>query len=40
MVKKENGAIARSATDLELGQELSIQLAQGKVKVKITEVNG
>ena len=40
VVKKENGAIARSASELEPGQELSIQLAQGKVKVKITEVNG
>ncbi len=38
VVKKENGAIARSASELEVGQELSIQLAQGKVKVRITEV--
>ncbi len=38
VVRKENGAIARSATELVVGQELSIQLGQGEVKVEIVEV--
>lgn len=38
VVRQENGEIARSATELQAGQNLSIQLAQGQVKVKITEV--
>lgn len=40
VVNKYDGAIARDAAQLEVGQELSIQLAQGKVKVRVTEVNG
>lgn len=38
VVRQENGAIARTATELEVGQDLSIQLGQGEVKVKVTEV--
>jgi exodeoxyribonuclease VII large subunit len=39
VVRQENGAIARSAADLAVGDELLIQLAQGEVKVKVVEVN-
>ncbi len=39
VVRQENGAIARNAAELEVGQDLSIQLGQGEVKVKVTEVN-
>ncbi|PHJ61855.1 exodeoxyribonuclease VII large subunit [Nostoc linckia z18] len=39
VVRQENGAIARNAAELEVGQDLSIQLAQGEVKVKVTETN-
>ncbi|MFH7025546.1 MAG: exodeoxyribonuclease VII large subunit [Heteroscytonema crispum UTEX LB 1556] len=38
VVRKENGIIARSAAELDVGQELSIQLGQGEVRVKVTEV--
>ncbi|NDJ23911.1 exodeoxyribonuclease VII large subunit [Nostoc sp. B(2019)] len=38
VVRQENGAIARSAAELAVGQDLLIQLAQGEVKVKVTEV--
>ncbi|MBD2254133.1 exodeoxyribonuclease VII large subunit [Nostoc parmelioides] len=38
VVKKENGAIARSADELAVGNELFIQLAQGEVKAKVIEV--
>jgi len=38
VVRQENGAIARAAAELEVGQNLSIQLGQGEVKVKVTEV--
>ncbi|MEH2072545.1 MAG: exodeoxyribonuclease VII large subunit [Nostoc sp.] len=38
VVRQENGAIARAAAELEVGQDLSIQLGQGEVKVKVTEV--
>lgn len=34
-----DGAIARSVTELEIGQDLLIQLAQGELKVKIIEIN-
>ena len=37
VVRQENGAIARSASELAPGQELLIQLGQGEVKAKITE---
>jgi exodeoxyribonuclease VII large subunit len=36
VVRGENGAIARSASDLAVGQTLLIQLGQGEVKVKVT----
>lgn len=36
VVRGENGAIARSASDLAVGQSLLIQLGQGEVKVKVT----
>ena len=35
VVRQENGAIARSAAQLAPGQELLIQLSQGKIKVKV-----
>lgn len=38
VVRQRNGAIARSATELEPGQELSVELSQGRVKVMVTEV--
>ena len=38
VVRQENGAIARSATELAPGQELAIQLGQGQVKVRIIEI--
>lgn len=38
LVRQEDRAIARSAANLAPGQELSIQLSQGEVKVKITEI--
>ncbi|MBD2209183.1 exodeoxyribonuclease VII large subunit [Nostoc linckia FACHB-104] len=38
VVRQENGAIARTAADLAVGDELLIQLAQGEVKVKVKEV--
>lgn len=39
VVRLENGAIARSAVELTVGQELSVQLGQGEVKVKVVDVN-
>ncbi|MEA5565700.1 exodeoxyribonuclease VII large subunit [Anabaena sp. UHCC 0399] len=39
VVRQENGAIARAASELTIGQELLLQLAQGKVKVKVLEVD-
>jgi exodeoxyribonuclease VII large subunit len=39
VVRQENGAIARAASELTVGQELLLQLAQGKVKVKVIEVD-
>ncbi|MBW4684261.1 MAG: exodeoxyribonuclease VII large subunit [Komarekiella atlantica HA4396-MV6] len=38
VVRQEDGAIARSTAELAVGQDLLIQLAQGEVKVKVTEV--
>ncbi len=38
VVRKENGTIARSAANLAPGQELQIQLGEGQVKVKVTEI--
>ncbi|RCJ20357.1 exodeoxyribonuclease VII large subunit [Nostoc minutum NIES-26] len=38
VVRQENGAIARSASELAVGQELLIQLGQGEVKVKVMEI--
>lgn len=38
VVRQEDGAIARVASKLSIGQELSLQLAQGKVKVQVLEV--
>jgi len=38
VVRQENGAIARAANDLTVGQDLLVQLGQGEVKVKVTEV--
>jgi exodeoxyribonuclease VII large subunit len=39
VVRQENGAIARSAIELNIGQELSVQLGQGEVKVKVVDIN-
>jgi len=38
VVRQENGAIARRAEELALGQELLIELEQGRIKVKVTDV--
>ncbi|WP_413199310.1 exodeoxyribonuclease VII large subunit [Nostoc piscinale] len=38
VVRQENGAIARHANELTVGQELLVQLGQGEVKVKVMEV--
>lgn len=38
VVRQSNGAIARSAVELAVGQDLLIQLGQGEVKVKVTEI--
>ncbi|MBD2179589.1 exodeoxyribonuclease VII large subunit [Planktothrix sp. FACHB-1355] len=38
VVRQEDGTISRSAASLKLGQELSIQLSDGQVKVKVTEI--
>jgi exodeoxyribonuclease VII large subunit len=35
VVRQENGAIARTAAELAVGDELLIQLSQGEVKVKV-----
>lgn len=39
VVRQENGAIAKAAAELTVGQELLLQLAQGKVKAKVLEVS-
>lgn len=38
VVRQMNGSIARSALEVSPGQDLSIQLGQGHLKVKVTEV--
>ncbi|MCT7982269.1 exodeoxyribonuclease VII large subunit [Laspinema sp. A4] len=38
VLKKEDGAIARSSSELVAGEEAIVQLAQGQVKVQITEI--
>lgn len=38
VVRTEDGTIARSAANLAPGQELQIQLGEGEVKVKVTEI--
>jgi exodeoxyribonuclease VII large subunit len=38
VLKKEDGAIARSSRELVPGEEAIVQLAQGQVKVQITEI--
>ncbi|MBW4549355.1 MAG: exodeoxyribonuclease VII large subunit [Symplocastrum torsivum CPER-KK1] len=38
VVRRENGTIARSATNLVPGQEVQIQLGEGQVKAKITKI--
>jgi exodeoxyribonuclease VII large subunit len=37
-VRTENGTIPRSGAELTIGENLVIQLAQGKVTVKVIEV--
>ena len=38
VVRRENGTIARSAANLVSGQEVQIQLGEGQVKAKVTEI--
>lgn len=38
VVRQENGAIARSSTELVPGEKIFIQLSQGQVKVQVTEI--
>ncbi len=38
VVRREDGAIARSAAELAVGEDLLIQLGQGGVRVKVIEV--
>jgi exodeoxyribonuclease VII large subunit len=38
VVRQENGIIVRNATEVAIGQELLIQLGQGEVIVKVTEI--
>ncbi|ARV62649.1 exodeoxyribonuclease VII large subunit [Nostocales cyanobacterium HT-58-2] len=38
VMRQQNGAIARSAAELNVGDELLVQLSQGEVAVKVTEV--
>ena len=38
VVRREDGAIARSTTELAVGDDLLIQLGQGGVKVKVMEM--
>lgn len=38
VVRQADGTVARSATDLAIGQELTIQLAKGQMTVTITEL--
>jgi len=38
VVYLESGAIARSATDLTVGQELTVQLGEGEIKVNVTSI--
>lgn len=38
VVRQQNGAIARSAAELGVGEELLVQLGQGEIKVRVTEV--
>ncbi|WP_414562531.1 MULTISPECIES: exodeoxyribonuclease VII large subunit [unclassified Anabaena] len=39
VVRREDGAIARSASELAVGEDLLIQLGQGEVTVKVVNVN-
>jgi exodeoxyribonuclease VII large subunit len=38
VVRMENGTIARSTANLVRGQELQIQLGEGEIKVKVTDI--
>ncbi|MEB3216450.1 MAG: exodeoxyribonuclease VII large subunit [Nostocales cyanobacterium 94392] len=38
VVRKENGSIARNASELNIGEELLIQLNQGAAKVKVIKI--
>ncbi|NJR52048.1 MAG: exodeoxyribonuclease VII large subunit [Leptolyngbyaceae cyanobacterium CSU_1_3] len=40
VARLQDGTIARSARNLTVGQELSIQLGQGSIKVQVTDVSG
>jgi exodeoxyribonuclease VII large subunit len=37
VVRKENGEIARSHSQLSVGEVLSVELGEGNVKVKVVE---
>ncbi|MDJ0796819.1 MAG: exodeoxyribonuclease VII large subunit [Calothrix sp. MO_167.B12] len=39
VVRQENGAIARCATELKIGEEVLVQLGSGKAKMQVMEVN-
>ncbi len=39
VVRREDGAIARSASELIVGEDLVIQLGQGEVTVKVVGIN-
>ena len=40
VMRQADGAVARSTEDLAVGQELTVQLAQGIAKVKVSEILG
>jgi exodeoxyribonuclease VII large subunit len=39
VVRQANGVVARSTAELEVGQELNVQLAQGQMTVQITHLH-
>jgi exodeoxyribonuclease VII large subunit len=38
VARQTNGSVARSAAELAPGQDLTVQLAQGQIKVKVSEI--
>lgn len=39
LVRQTNGTVVRSVEDVTIGQDLTVQLAQGKIRVVVTEMN-